>query len=147
MGFNADIPPLECWIRAEYLYDQRSHFGKFVSAVVFGVTSIPGQAIQFHCLLNTGAQIARMPISAFVHKKDAPLLPLDHLELWDAYSYDVNVHAFSWLKSMRCRVFLKDGSACKGMYLFTIDWAGNATAAETAGNIGHKNAHIIQLDN
>src|SRR5688572_25931803 len=108
MHLNADIPQMSCWMRAEYLYNLESHFGKFVKVVVFGVTSIPGQAVLFHCLTDTGAQIARMPISAFIHKKEAPQLPLDCLELWDAYSYEVSVHAFSWLKSMRCQVFLKN---------------------------------------
>jgi hypothetical protein len=87
-----------------------------------------------------------MPISAFVHKKNAPQLSLDCLELWDAYSYEVSVHAFSWLKSMRCRVFLKNGSIANGEYMFTVDWSGS-TAAEAAGEIGHKNAQIIKLDN
>lgn len=146
MYLNADVPQFDCWIRSEYLHDLKSGHGKFEKAVVFGLASVPGQAVTFHCITESGAQVARMPISAFVHRKDAPEMPLDMLELWDCYSYEVGVHAFAWVKGMRCKVFLKDRRIEEGEYQFTVDWAGSA-AAESAGPIGHKNAHILKLDN
>jgi hypothetical protein len=147
MGFlNEDIPEIQCWIRAEYLYNLESHFGTFVPCVVFGVASLPGRAIMFHCLLETGAVIWRMPLNAFVHKKEAPNLTLQTLELWDAFSENVSVHEFGALSELKVRVLLRDEKLYDGSYLFTVDWFGNAMS-DNPGDWGHKCAHVIKLDN
>jgi hypothetical protein len=146
MFLNADVPVFFCKMRKEYLYDLQSHHGEFIDVAVFGVASIPARAIMFHALTENGAQIARMPISAFVHKKEAPNIPLDHLELWNSFSYEVSVQEFDFLKGIRCRTILKDQKIYEGEYMFTLDWCGNPDS-ENPGEGGHKNAHIIKLDN
>ena len=97
-------------------------------------------------MLNTGAQVARLPICALAWKEDAPVLPLDHLQLWDCFSYDVAVTEYEYLKGIRCSVCLKDRTWVDGTYQYTIDWYGSRYA-EDAGEGGHKCAHFIQLDN
>jgi hypothetical protein len=146
MFLNASIPRFEALLRKEYLYNLREHSGEFVRCCVFGLASLQGRAITFHCLLENGAQIARLPISAFVHRRDAPPWPLDWLEVWDCFSYEVAVTEFDFLQHMQCSVYLKNRQWCSGTYMFTVDWCGTRDS-EDAGDLGHKNAHVIRLDN
>jgi len=146
MGFlNENLPLFYCKIRAEYLYDLQSHHGEYEDIVVFGLASVYGRALGFHGITEQGAQIARMPISALVHKEHEPHLPLHYLQLWDCFSYDVSVHAFDYLHLMRCKAILRDRQIFDGHYLFTVDWCGNPDS-EDPGEGGHKNAHILALD-
>ena len=115
-------------MRSEYVYDLRSHHKEFMPVVVFG------------------AMFARLPISAFVHKKDAPEMPLDHLELWNNFSYDIHAHEYAFLKHLRCSVLLRDRSWHDGEYMFTLSWA-QSKLAEDPGDGGFKRAHVIKLDN
>ena len=54
-----------------------------VTAVIFGLSSISGRAILFHCMLPNGAVFYRLPISAFFQKeferKDVPDMRVDQL--------------------------------------------------------------------
>lgn len=145
MFLNADIPPIYCDLRAEYIYDMRRGHGEFIPVCVFGVASIPGRAVLFHAMTDTGAQLARLPISAFVHKRDAPVRPLEHLELWDCFSHDIAVTEFELLGGLRVTAILKNRDRADGRYLFTLDWT-NSAVADAPGEGGHKNAHVLQLD-
>ena len=51
---NANIPPIYCKIRREYLYDLKKHKGEASDCVVFGLSSISGRALLFHCMLHIG---------------------------------------------------------------------------------------------
>lgn len=146
MFLNADIPHIYCLLRKEYLYDLQAHHGEFEPVCVFGIASIPARAIGFHVMTERGVQFARLPISAFVHKPDAPRIPLDVLELWDCFSYDVSVTAYEYLKGLKVRTILKDRKWYDGEYLFTIDWC-KSQYAEDPGEGGHKCAHVLKLDN
>jgi hypothetical protein len=146
MFLNADIPPFYALLRKEYLYDLRAHHGEFVPCCVFGLASIPTRALMFHIMTENGAQLARLPISAIVHRKTAPDLPLDVLELWDAFSYDVSVTCFDYLRGLKCRTFLRDRKWYDGEYAFTVDWC-RSPGSEDPGDGGHKNAHVLKLDN
>lgn len=122
-----------------------SHHGEFEDAVVFGISSIHGRAIGFHIITKQGAQIARLPIQALVHKEHGPHNSLHNLELWDCFSYNVSVWQSSYLNLMRCVVQLPNGEHMGGNYQFTLDWYGN-NDSENPGVGGFKNAHIIALD-
>ncbi len=142
---NIDIPEFDALIRKEFLYDQRRGHGKYEEVEVFGLASIEGRAIGFHCLTRKGAQLARIPIHALCWKPCARQ-PLDHLELWDCFSYYPSAHEFHTLSGLRVRAWLKDRKCYWGRYMFTIDWAKSPNA-ESVGEGGHKNAHVIKLDN
>jgi len=143
---NADVPTFDCFLRAEYLYDLKDHHGDLERCTVFGVSSLLGRALGFHVLIHsTGAAIWRLPISALCHKEEAASRRHDDLQLWDCFSYELAVTAFSHLEGRRCMVILKDGTKAEGRYLFTVDWYGSSYA-ESAGDSGHKCAHIIALD-
>ena len=98
---NANIPPIYCQVRQEYLYDLQKGHGETKDCVVFGVTSIAGRAILFNIMLPNGACYWRLPISAFIQngfdRKDVPDMRLDELELWNSFSYHISVHQFDFL--------------------------------------------------
>jgi hypothetical protein len=145
MGFQANIPHFYCKLRKEYLYNLTKGKGEFVNVKVFAIDSIEGRAIGFDVVTDFGAMFARMPISAFTHKDGAPDFPLDWLELWDCFSYNVDVITYASLKETRCAVLLKDRKWYEGDYMFTISWYGSQYA-EDAGDSGFKRAHIVKLD-
>lgn len=147
MFLNADIPHFYCLLRNEYLYDLQKGQGEFTPAAVFQVTSIPPRALMFTCMLDNGAQIARLPISAFIHKSDAPTdIPLHWLQLWGCFSYDIAVSQVSFLKELRCAALLKNKQWVEGIYMMTFDWCGSAYS-EDPGEGGFKTAQLIKLDN
>jgi hypothetical protein len=131
-------------MKKEFLYNLTKGHGEFEPCVVFAVCSLESRALLFHVLLKNGAQYARVPIHALVHKKEAPSYNLEELEVYDCMSYDVVVNEFDYLSDMRVNVFTKSGDVLKGRYMFTVDWYGSVPAE--APDI-HKNCHIIELDN
>jgi hypothetical protein len=96
-------------------------------------------------MLNNGAQIARLPISAFAHKPCDPM-KLEVLQLWGCFSYEIAVSQVSFLKDLRCAVLLKDKQWYEGQYKRTFYWCGSSYA-EDPGEGGFKTAHLVALDN
>lgn len=144
---NVNVPITYCLLRAEYLYNGNpARKGMVIPCAIFGASSLQGRAIGFHCMLDHGALIYRLPISAFVHKMNAPDLPLDYLELWDCLSPQMTCTEYEFLAGMRVDVTLKDKTVEPGIYLYTLDWHGNSLS-DNPGEGGHKCAHIIQLEN
>ena len=88
---NANIPATYAQIKREYLYDCKKHHGEFEDCIIFGLSSLGGRAILFHCIMENGAIYYRLPISAFIQRgfdpKDVPKRRLDELELWNSFSY------------------------------------------------------------
>jgi hypothetical protein len=128
---NANIPPIYCKIRKEYLYDLREHQGETEDCVVIGIASIPGRAILFHALLTNGAIYWRLPISAFLQGRNSSTVyqgkmespDLEDLQLWNSFSYYPAITTFDFLIGQRCKYLGKDKKFIHGEYLFTIDWA------------------------
>ena len=156
---NANIPPIYCKIRREYLYDLREHQGEVEDCVVFGLGSISGRALLFHCLLTNGAIYWRLPISAFIqggssdslHQGQMEHQDLEDLQLWNSFSYYPAVTTFDFLIGQRCKYLGKDKKFIHGQYLFTVDWAhpeSNILDTEHSEIPDqHKCAHILALDN
>ena len=143
---NVNLPRFYCLLRKEFLYDGEAHHGELVHVCVFGAASIHGRAIGFHVLTEDGAVIWRLPLHALCHKPSTPIQPLDWLQFWDCFSYEVTVTVFDRLQDSRVRVQFKDRSWEGGQYMFTFDWC-ESEDAEEAGDGGHKCAHLIALDN
>lgn len=151
----ANLPPIECYVRKEYLQDFESGEGELEPCYWVSVKSIKGKALYFESLLtNYGALYDKLPISAYVWKEDvdhSKLLPLDYLEIWDAFSYNISVIEKSTLSKLDCQVYMKDRQFYKGQYLFTIDSCHsepnelNVSLSETPNE--HKSFNIIKLDN
>ena len=152
---NADIPPMYCKVRKEYLYDFKKHHGESEDCVVFGLTSMAGAATLFHIMLPNGAVFFRLPISAFFQKDldrtNVPDMPVDTLQLWNSFSYYPSVHMFGYLTSQRGKYFGKDKKEHFGEYLFTIDWCHPETNILDTEHSEipheHKCGHVLALDN
>ena len=158
----ANIAPIEVFIRKEFLYDfQTDEKGKllgvneFESAHWITTKSIPNQALYFESFIHEyGALFDKLPIHAFVWKTDIDqnkLYPLDWLQLWDCFSYNISVIKKQRLRNARCEVIMKDRSKAPGYYLFTIDSCSSdpnevdVSWSETPNE--HKSFNIIKLDN
>jgi hypothetical protein len=151
----ANLPPVQCYIRKEYLYNFQSGFGEFEPCYWVSVKSVKGKALYIESLLtNYGALYDKLPISAYVWKTDVnikELLPLDYLEIWDAFSYNISVIQKSTLSGLQCKVFMKNKEFYNGDYMFTIDSCHsepnelNVSLSETPNE--HKSFNIIKLDN
>ncbi len=152
---NADIPPIYCKVRKEYLYDFEKHHGESSDCVVFGLTSMAGSATLFHIMLPNGAIFWRLPISAFfdrlMDRKDVPEMKLHELQLWNSFSYYPSVHMFGYLTSQRGKYLGKDKKFYYGEYLFTIDWGHpESNILDTEHSEipqEHKCGHVLALDN
>ena len=118
---NANIPPIYCKIRTEYLYDLDSTKRGERECVIFGLSSISGRAILFHIMFPNGAIYYRLPISAFFQKRfsreQVPDMQVDELQLWNCFSYWPNVHIFDWLAGVEGKYRGKDKKIYKGEYL------------------------------
>ena len=152
---NANIPPIYCKVRKEYLYDFKEHHGESEDCVIFGITSISGRAILFNIMLPNGACFWRLPISAFLQKSydrtDVPDMQTHELELWNCFSYWPSVHCFDWLAGLKGKFLGLDKNFYHGEYLFTIDWGHPETNILNVEHSEipqeHKCAHILALDN
>lgn len=149
----ANVPPVECFVRKEFLYDHNKGFKKFTPCYWTSVKSIKGRALTFEAFLpEYGALYDKLPISAFVWEKyNEFYLPLNFLQIWDCFSYHITVLEKQMLKGLQCAVFMKDKELYEGEYLFTIDSCHsdpnelNCTLSETASE--HKSFNIIKLKN
>ena len=152
---NANLPPIYCKVRKEYLYDLKEHHGETEDCVIFGLTSISGRAILFNIMLPNGACYWRLPISAFFQKSydraSVPDMQTHELELWNCFSYWPSVTCFDWLDGVRGKFLGLNKKFYHGKYLFTIDWAHpdvNILDVEHSEiPQEHKCAHILELDN
>ena len=86
---NSNIPPIECYVRGNYLRNQEDSFDKKYKCLIFGITSLPSQVPLFNFLMEDGGIWWHAPISAFCSKEDAPDMELEELELWDSFSYHI----------------------------------------------------------
>ena len=146
---NANVPPIYCKVRKEYLYDMDKKYSKdSEDCVIFGLTSISGRAILFNIMLPNGACFWRLPIAAFF---EVPNMSLHELELWNSFSYWPSVHKFDWLAGITGKYLGIDKKFYEGQYLFTIDWGHPETNVLDVEHSEipqeHKCAHILALNN
>ena len=151
----ANLPPVEVLVKKEYLYDFTKGHGETTPGYWVTVKSIKGRALYFETYLTEyGALYDKLPISAFVWKipnGDDTDYPLEYLELWDAFSYNISVIEKSLLKDLDVAVYMKDKSWAKGTYMFTIDSCHSdsneldVSLSQTPNE--HKSFNIIKLDN
>jgi len=158
----ANIPPIEVFVRKEFLYDFQTDVngqllgrGEFEAAHWITVKSIPSQALYFEAFLHDyGAVYDKLPLHAYTWKpnvQEKDMYPLDWLQLWDSFSYNIAVVKKQQLRNSRCEVILKDKTRAQGIYLFTIDSCSSepneidVSWAETPNE--HKSFNIIKLDN
>lgn len=145
---NASIPPIECYVRGNFLRNQLdSHDLKF-PCVIFGVASIPDRAPVFHFLMEDGGVWWRAPINAFCASLDSPEVDLHDLVMWNSFSSHITVTTFQHMKGMAMTYIDRHADKVNGKYLFTLDWHSpdiNTLDAGYSVNPGqHKCGHLIQ---
>lgn len=147
---NANIPPLQCRVRVNYLRDQRDGHGETLPCVVFGVAALLDRAPCFHLLMEDGGVWWRMPISGLCHKADAPETPLEQLVLWNSASSFVTVTQFEALYPMRMSYLDLNETRRWGTYVMTLDWhhpdPNIPDLAYSHDPSQHKCGHVIALD-
>ena len=125
MNFVANVPYIKCYVRKEYLYDLEKGHGEFEECVLIAVKSMQGKALIFEAYLPAyGACFDKFPLSAFVWKKDIKeeeQLPLGQIELWDAFSYDIQIWTKRMLRNCDVDIYVPGKGKVGGEYLFTID--------------------------
>jgi len=121
----ANLPPVKCFVRKEFLYDFQKGHGELEPCWWVSIKSLRGQAFRIESYLNNyGALYDKLPLHAYCWKPiEGEPLPLDYLQLWDCLSYDITVLKKAQLQSMRCKFKLKNGYWMYGVYLFTVDSA------------------------
>jgi hypothetical protein len=149
----ANLPPVKCFIRKEFLYDFEKGHGELVPCWWVSIKSLRGQAFRIEAYLNEyGALYDKLPLHAFCWKPiDDEPLPLDHLQLWDSLSYDITVIKKAQLQSMKCKIKLKSGGWAYGEYMFTVDSAHpdfNILDTGFSEDVeDHKSYNFVKLDN
>jgi hypothetical protein len=145
------LPPQPVWVRKEYLYDLEKGHGEYTPGIWISVKSVQSKALYFETLLiDYGALYDKLPISAFVSRTtDHGDLPLDVLQLWDCFDYDITVVKKPILS--RCSYYAKDKEMYDGDYMFTIDNAHRDTAIIDTNfsekDPEHKSFNVVKLDN
>jgi hypothetical protein len=97
----------------------------------------------------------KLPLHAYVSRntdlEPDKFLPLDTLQIWDCFSYDIAVIQKAFLRNLSCEFYAKDRQLHKGDYLFTVDNAApdmniiDTTYSEWPED--HKSFNFIQLAN
>ena len=125
MNFVANLPYIKCYVKKEYLYDLTRGHGEFEECVLMAVKSMQGKALIFEAYLPAyGACYDKFPLSAFVWRTDiveSEQLPLGELELWDAFSYDIQIWTKRMLRNCDVEIYVPGKGKISGEYLFTID--------------------------
>ena len=151
---NANIPPIECYIRSNFLQNRPHKFedtDNYLPCVIIGVASVPHRAPLFHFIMEDGGLWWRMPIHAFCSEIGAPQEDLHQLVLWDSFSPYIAVNKYDFLSEKKILYTDRSSNEKQGKYLFTLDWLQadsniiNTGFSEIPGQ--HKCGHIIQLDN
>jgi len=129
---NANIPPIECYVRSNFLQN-RTEFDEakdtYLPVLIFGVASIPHRAPLFH----------------FIKEE------LYNLVLWDSFSSYIGVTQYDFLCNKRMKYIDRNKKWNEGTYLFTLDWSqedrniADVGFSEVPGQ--HKCGHVIKLDN
>ena len=121
----ANLPPVHCYIRKEFLYDFQKGHGEYEPCVWVTIKSIRGQAFRIESYLpNYGALYDKLPLHAFVSRtsnlEPEKFLPLDVLQIWDCFSYDFTVIQKSFTRNLTAKFYAKDKQLYQCIYLFTV---------------------------
>ena len=147
---NANIPPIDCYVRGNFLRNQIDSHDQYFECVIFGVSSVQNRSPLFHFMMEDGGLWWRMPINAFCTKPGVPEVDLHELVLWNSFSPYVAVTKFANLTNLKMSYRDRNRNVVQGKYLFTLDWHNPDSNrlddgySETPNE--HKCGHVIQRD-
>jgi hypothetical protein len=101
----ANIPPIHCWVRKEFLYNFERGHGEYEPCIWVSIKSLRSQAFRIESYLpQYGALYDKLPLHAFVSRVDnldsSKFLSLDTLQIWDCFSYDIAVIQKAFLRNL-----------------------------------------------
>ena len=147
---NANIPPIDCYVRGNFLRNQIDSHDQYFECVIFGVSSVQNRSPLFHFMMEDGGLWWRMPLNAFCTKPGVPEVDLHELVLWNSFSPYVAVTKFANLTNLKMSYRDRNRNVVQGKYLFTLDWHNPDSNrlddgySETPNE--HKCGHVIQRD-
>lgn len=155
------MPPIKVWVRVAAMYNEEDHQGEYQQATLLTAKSLPGFAVMFQVLLDNGVLRDKLTVADIRHTNPLdpleqaphllePIYPLDYLQLWNSFSYNITFMEINYLAGLRCDVYMKDKTWCKGTIVGTFDWSGE-TASQADLSLcehpdEHKSGHLIELD-
>jgi len=161
MTLIVNAPPMKVWVRKEYLRDLRDGHGEYVLGYVVSIKSLPGRIFYWEVFMpEYAAMFDKLPVSALLmwdsDSPDKPVdpspdLPLEELQFWNCFSYDVVTIEKNLVHTMAWEIRTKTHGCIQGEYLFTLDsFFGDRdrtdlTFAETPDE--HKSFNVIALPN
>ena len=161
MTLLVNAPPLKVWVRREYLRDLRDSHGEYALGYVVSIKSLPGRCFWWEVFLpEYAAMFDKLPVSALLMwnsdspkepKLPEPDLPLEELQFWNCFSYDITIIEKNLVHTMGWELRTKTHGMIQGEYLFTIDsYTGDQqradiTFAETPDE--HKSFNVVALPN
>jgi len=152
----ANLPPVHCFIRKEFLYDFEKGFGEYEPCIWVTIKSIRGQAFRIESYLpQYGALYDKLPLSAYVSRNTdldpEEFVSLDMLQIWDCFSHDITVIKKSFLNNLTAKFYAKNKQWYFGDYMFTVDnGAPDPNTLDTTYSEwpeDHKSFNFIMLDN
>lgn len=151
---TANIPPVHCFVRKEFLYNFEKGQGEYEPCTWVSIKSLRSQAFRIEAYLpHYGALYDKIPLHAFVSRTTnlEEFLPLDTLQIWDCFSYDFTVLQKAFLRNLTVKFYAKNKQFYQGGYMFTVDHSApdmniiDTSYAEWPED--HKSFNFIQLDN
>jgi hypothetical protein len=152
----ANLPPVQSFIRNEFLYDFQKGRGEYTPCIWIALKSLRGQAFRIEAYLpQYGALYDKLPLHAFVSRTTnldpQAFLPLDYLQIWNCFSHNIALTRKAFFTNLTAKFFAKDKQWYSGTYMFTADNACpdsnvlDTTYSESPED--HKSFNFIQLDN
>jgi hypothetical protein len=152
----ANLPPVHCFVRKEFLYDFESGVDEYEPCIWVSIKSLRSQAFRIEAYLpRYGALYDKLPLHAFVSRNNnldsSSFLELDTLQIWDCFSYDFTIIQKAFLRNLSCKFYAKDKNFYQGNYLFTVDHSSpDLNIIDTSYSEwpeDHKSFNFIELDN
>lgn len=152
----ANLPPVHCYVRREFLYDFQQGQGEYEPCIWVSIKSLRSQAFRIESYLpRYGALYDKLPLHAYVSRPDKlepeKFLDLDTLQIWDCFSYDIAVVQKAFLRNLSCKFFAKNQELYAGNYMFTVDNASpDLNTLDTSYSEwpeDHKSFNFIELEN
>jgi hypothetical protein len=152
----ANLPPVHCFVRKEFLYNFESGVDEYEPCIWVSIKSLRSQAFRIEAYLpRYGALYDKLPLHAFVSRNNnldsSSFLELDTLQIWDCFSYDFTIIQKAFLRNLSCKFYAKDKNFYQGNYLFTVDHSSpDLNIIDTSYSEwpeDHKSFNFIELDN
>ena len=147
----ASLPPIQCFVKREFLYNGESGHGELEPAVWVSLKALRGQVFRIESLLpNYGALYDKLPLHAYVWKDAVGDLPIDVLQLWDCMGYKFTIVEKIVLRNLGVKFLGKDRQWYFGQYLFTVDFCAEGMDLDTGFTEQaeeHKSFNFIRLEN